>query len=92
MDDPSAKDVPQEKKDYVIREVMKLIDQNSNGVIEREEWMQFAGEDRKGTLPDFGLGPGKPAGENMRILSNTESPFTDSTFSTRTSLGYGDGV
>jgi hypothetical protein len=58
MDDPSAKDVPQEKKDEVIREVMKLMDQNSNGIIERQEWMQFTGEGRKGTLPDFGLGPG----------------------------------
>lgn len=58
MDDPSAKDVPQEKKDEIIRELMKLMDHNSNGIIEKHEWLQFTGEDRKGTLPDFGLGPG----------------------------------
>lgn len=58
MDDPSAKDVPQEKKDEIIREVMKLMDHNSNGIIEKHEWLQFTGEERKGTLPDFGLGPG----------------------------------
>jgi hypothetical protein len=58
MDDPSAKDVPQEKKDEIIKEVMKLMDYNSNGIIEKHEWLQFTGEDRKGTLPDFGLGPG----------------------------------
>jgi hypothetical protein len=57
MEDPSAKDVPQDKKDYVIREVMKLIDTNGNGVVEREEWLHFTGE-KKGLLPDFGLGPG----------------------------------
>jgi hypothetical protein len=58
MDDPSAKDVPQEKKDEIIREVMKLMDNNSDGIIDKHEWLEFTGEGRKGTLPDFGLGPG----------------------------------
>ena len=58
MNDPSAKDVPQEKKDEILKEVLKLMDHNENGQIDKHEWLQFAGEDRKGTLPDFGLGPG----------------------------------
>ncbi|KAE8453544.1 hypothetical protein EG329_010405 [Mollisiaceae sp. DMI_Dod_QoI] len=57
MTDPSAKDTPQEKKDEIIREVMKLMDLNNNGLVEKEEWTAFA-QDRKGTLPDFGTGPG----------------------------------
>lgn len=57
MDDISAKDVPADKKDEVIREIMKLMDTNGNGVVEREEWTAFT-KDGKGTLPDFGLGPG----------------------------------
>ena len=47
----------QEKKDEVVREVMKLIDKNGDGEIAREEFMWFC-EEVKGTLPDFGLGPG----------------------------------
>ena len=58
MNDPSAKDVPQEKKDEILREVLKLMDHNENGQIDKHEWLQFTGEGRKGTLPDFGLGPG----------------------------------
>ena len=58
MNDPSAKDVPQEKKDEILKEVLKLMDHNENGQIDKHEWLQFTGEDRKGTLPDFGLGPG----------------------------------
>lgn len=56
MDDPSAKDVPQDKKDHIISEVMRLIDTNENGFIEKDEFMAYskAGKD----LPDFGLGPG----------------------------------
>jgi hypothetical protein len=57
MDDPSAKDVPQEKKEEIVREVLKLMDSNNNGIVEREEWTDFT-QERKGTLPDFGLGPG----------------------------------
>lgn len=56
MEDPSAKHVPEDKKDYVIREVLRLIDYNGNEVIERDEWMRFS--ENKGMLPDFGLGPG----------------------------------
>lgn len=57
MTDPSANDTPQEKKDEIIREVMKLMDTNNNGIVEKEEWTAFT-QERKGTLPDFGTGPG----------------------------------
>ena len=56
MTDPSAKDVPQSKKDSVINDILKLMDKNDNGIVEREEWMAFTDEAK--TLPDFGLGPG----------------------------------
>lgn len=57
MDDPSAKDVTQEKKDEVVKEIFKLMDKNRNGIIERFEFTKFTVEEG-GTLPDFGLGPG----------------------------------
>ncbi|CZR51866.1 related to secretory protein SSP120 [Phialocephala subalpina] len=57
MTDPSAKDTPQEKKDEIIREIMKLMDLNNNGIVEKEEWNSFT-QERKGTLPDFETGPG----------------------------------
>jgi len=56
MEDETAKDVAQEKKDEIISEILKLIDENSNGVLEKEEWNRFT--EKGGRLPDFGLGPG----------------------------------
>lgn len=57
MEDETAKDVPQSKKDAIIKEMMTIMDSNGNEIIEREEFMAFV-VDRKGTLPDFGTGPG----------------------------------
>ena len=57
MEDETAKDVPQSKKDEIIHEISKLMDTNNNNIVEREEFMAFV-NDRKGTLPDFGTGPG----------------------------------
>ncbi|PBP23248.1 hypothetical protein BUE80_DR006013 [Diplocarpon rosae] len=57
MEDETAKDVPQSKKDEILREILKLLDTNNNERVEKEEWMAFSVE-RKGTLPDFGTGPG----------------------------------
>ena len=57
MTDPSAKDVTQEQKDKIVRDIMKMFDRNDNMIVEREEWMAVVAEG-KGTLPDFGLGPG----------------------------------
>lgn len=56
MDDPSAKDVPQNKKDEIVNEIMRLLDKNGNRLIERGEWETFTKEGKE--LPDFGLGPG----------------------------------
>lgn len=55
MEDETAKDVPQAKKDEILREILKLMDTNRNGVVEREEWNEWS---RTGVLPDFGTGPG----------------------------------
>jgi len=56
MEDETAKDVPQEKKDEILKEILKLIDENNNGVLEKDEWNRFT--EKGGSLPDFGLGPG----------------------------------
>lgn len=57
MEDETAKDVPQSKKDEILSEILKLMDTNKNGIVEKSEWTDFA-QERKGTLPDFGTGPG----------------------------------
>ena len=56
MGDPSAKDVPQYKKDEIISEIMRLMDTNRNRLIEKEEFMTYSKAGKQ--LPDFGLGPG----------------------------------
>ena len=56
MEDESAKDVPQEKKDEIINEIMLLMDKNGNKVVERWEWDEYTRAGKE--LPDFGLGPG----------------------------------
>jgi hypothetical protein len=56
MEDPSAKDVSQEKKDEVVNKVMEMMDKNNNRIVEKEEWEAFNSEGKE--LPDFGLGPG----------------------------------
>ncbi|ROT43483.1 hypothetical protein SODALDRAFT_327676 [Sodiomyces alkalinus F11] len=54
--DESNKDMPQDKKLAIAREVIELIDSNGDGVVSREEWDHYieAGE----TLPDMDTGPG----------------------------------
>jgi hypothetical protein len=56
MEDPSARDVSEARKDALVDEIMHLMDTNANGVVEREEWDAFCAAGK--TLPDFGLGPG----------------------------------
>jgi hypothetical protein len=56
MEDESAKDVSEIKKNEIVDKIMTLMDTNDNGLVEREEFMAFS--DKKGVLPDFGLGPG----------------------------------
>ncbi|KAI9751279.1 MAG: hypothetical protein M4579_006132 [Chaenotheca gracillima] len=56
LEDETAKEVTQEKRDEVPREVLKLMDWNGDGMVDKAEWMRFL--DGGGHLPDFGLGPG----------------------------------
>ncbi|RKF61108.1 putative calcium-binding protein [Erysiphe neolycopersici] len=53
MDDPSAKNVPEIKKNEITQTILDLLDRNKNNIIERGEYMAF-----EHSLPDFGLGPG----------------------------------
>lgn len=53
LEDESMKHITDEKKQEVVREVLKLVDANRNGVIERDEWMKFS--EGGGKLPDFGV-------------------------------------
>lgn len=53
MDDPSARDVPDMKKNEITRTILALIDKNANNIIEKSEFLEF-----EGSLPEFGLGPG----------------------------------
>lgn len=56
MEDETAADVPQSKRDEILRTILNLLDSNSNNQIERGEWLSFT---RGGSvLPDFGTGPG----------------------------------
>ena len=56
MDDPSAKDVSQAKKDDLIKEIYRLLDVNGDQIVEHDEFMMFYAHGK--VLPDFGLGPG----------------------------------
>ncbi|SZF05542.1 unnamed protein product [Blumeria hordei] len=53
MDDPSARDVPEMKKNEITRTILALVDKNANNIIEKSEFLEF-----EGALPEFGLGPG----------------------------------
>lgn len=56
MDD-SNKHVSQQRKDEIVREILGLIDANHNGVVSRDEFVDFI-DVRHQTLPDVGTGPG----------------------------------
>ncbi|KAK3941701.1 calcineurin B-like protein 4 [Diplogelasinospora grovesii] len=56
MDD-SNKHVPQERRDEIVREIMRLIDTNGDGLVSRDEFTHFINVGGK-TLPDMGTGPG----------------------------------
>lgn len=53
MDDPSAKDVPETKKNEIIRVIHELMDKNADNLIDKSEYLAY-----QGSLPDFGLGSG----------------------------------
>lgn len=50
LDDESSKDVSQDKREEVTREVYRLFDADHNGLIEREEFVRS-----KQAMPDFGV-------------------------------------
>lgn len=56
MDDPSAKNVPRQKKDELLKEIWRLIDTNNDQLVEQDEFQMYYAAGK--VLPDFGLGPG----------------------------------
>lgn len=54
--DESNRDMPQEKKDGVVRQLMDMLDTSGDGSVSRTEWEQFTSQG--GLLPDLGTGPG----------------------------------
>jgi len=60
--DKSNKDVPQEKRESILKELLGLLDQNSDGEVSREELAAFLG---RSTLPDMGTGPGHHGDEEF---------------------------
>ncbi|KAG6360588.1 hypothetical protein INS49_011650 [Diaporthe citri] len=54
--DESNKQVTEDRKKEIVREVLRLADNNKDGVISKDEFEIFMIEG--GTLPDFGTGPG----------------------------------
>ncbi|KAI9732103.1 MAG: hypothetical protein M1834_004199 [Cirrosporium novae-zelandiae] len=56
LDDESLKDHSTEAKDKAVMDVFKIFDQDYNGMIGRDEFLQLSREGVK--LPDFGFGPG----------------------------------
>lgn len=55
--DESNKHVTEARKTEIVNEVLRLIDNNKDGVINRDEFEVFINHE-SGTLPDFGTGPG----------------------------------
>lgn len=55
--DDSNKHVNEGRKQEILREVLRLIDNNEDGRINQDEFQVFI-EQEGGTLPDFGTGPG----------------------------------
>lgn len=55
--DESNKHVTDERKKEIVDEILRLVDNNKDGVINRDEFEVFISQEG-GTLPDFGTGPG----------------------------------
>lgn len=56
LEDESAKDVTYEKRHEVVDKIMELMDHNDDGMVSKDEWLNFSESGQQ--LPDFGLGPG----------------------------------
>ncbi|KAL6892351.1 hypothetical protein GGI43DRAFT_413820 [Trichoderma evansii] len=55
MDDSNRK-VSWERRDDILRQLLDLMDQNRDGVVSRDEWLDYIAQGK--TLPDMGTGPG----------------------------------
>lgn len=53
LDDESAKDVPEQKRQEVVKGVLEKFDFDGDGMISREEWLE--GWERGVRLQDFGV-------------------------------------
>lgn len=53
LDDESAKEVPEQKRQEVVKGVMEKFDLDGDGVVSREEWNE--GWEKGMRLPDFGV-------------------------------------
>lgn len=99
LDDASSRDVPESKRQEVVRRVLDLFDQNADGIVSRDEWVVGWGRGRR--LPDFGvclftrrrkgrltstdvdLDPGS-LGQGVMVMMSTSMKFTISkSFMTR---------
>ena len=56
LEDENLKDVTEAKRHEVVDTIVAAMDQNDNGLVERDEFLSFCADGHK--LPDFGMGPG----------------------------------
>lgn len=55
--DESNRKVSWERRDDILRQLLDLMDLNRDGVVSRDEWLDYINVQGK-TLPDMGTGPG----------------------------------
>ncbi|KAK3683972.1 putative calcium ion binding protein [Podospora appendiculata] len=55
--DESNKHVTPDRREAIVHEILGLLDANRDGIVSRDEFVQFIDADGK-TLPDMGTGPG----------------------------------
>lgn len=89
LDDQSMKDVDEAKKAEVVRKTMEMFDRDSDGIIERDEWMQGWRAGKR--LKDFGLGPGHHGDDEYEYeIHHFEKFHDESEFSTGPVLSVGN--
>lgn len=54
--DESNREVPQQRRDEIVQQLLGLMDTDDDNVVSREEWNAFLASGQ--TLPDLGTGPG----------------------------------
>lgn len=104
LDDASSRDVPESKRQEVVRGVLELFDQNGDGIVSRDEWVMGWG--RGARLPDFGVclfirkGEGRSTstdvdldsgslGQGIMVTMSTSMKFTTSkSFMTRVRFAF----